>query len=107
MIYQERLPAKKPFKDCIYVYCGRENPPRLGNPYPITRTQDRNVVCDKFEIYFDEEMKKEDSAFKKEIQNLEQLALKGDLVLLCFCVPERCHTDTIKRHLDQFLFDQG
>lgn len=64
------------------AYIGRGSP--YGNPFPITKFNTRDEVCDKFE--------------KEILPYLDVEALRGkDLV--CFCYPLRCHGDSILRKL--------
>jgi hypothetical protein len=64
------------------VYVGR--PTKWGNPFHMNREEDRDYVCNKFDIY---------------ISNCEELTrelpeLKGK-VLACWCAPKRCHAYTL------------
>ena len=86
-----------------YVYCGRGS--SLGNPYPITEQMDRDIVCDMYEEYFNQQVD-----IEKNPEMLEQLryiykqAKQGDVNLGCFCYPNnRCHCSTIKRFIDEHL----
>ena len=72
------------------VLCCRGSP--FGNPYMIGRDGTRDDVCDKFIPYF-----------KKKLTNPEfrakVLALRGKK-LGCYCVPLRCHVQTIVDYLE-------
>jgi len=63
------------------IYIGRGSP--YGNPFPITKTDDRDAVCDKFEqlVESSTELK---AKFISELKNKD---------LVCFCAPKRCHGD--------------
>lgn len=80
--------------NCIYV--GR--PSIFGNPFPLMREIDREMVLKKYEIWFKKNLLKR--KFKKALKNLEETAKNGDLYLVCWCHPKRCHADIIKRYLD-------
>lgn len=75
-------------------YCGRGS--LFGNPYIIGRDGDRNVVCDRYEEWFNFLIK--DRVFRAEVLKLK------DEVLECFCKDPnkyvRCHLETIVRYLD-------
>lgn len=62
-------------KDAVYV--GR--PSKWGNPFQMTDEEDRDTVCDQYEMWFG-------------MNHLDCSELKGkDLV--CWCAPLRCHAD--------------
>jgi hypothetical protein len=64
------------------VYIGRPSP--WGNPFPITATQDREAVCDRFEAWL---LTQPDliARAKRELRGKD---------LVCYCAPCRCHGDT-------------
>ncbi len=79
-----------------FVYCGRGS--KWGNPFPITANQDRNMVCDMHQRWF------EDGSLAAEFFGETTLAYKRlhpplvtelrelvGKVLVCFCHPQRCH----------------
>jgi len=72
-------------------YCGRGSP--FGNPYIIGRDGTRNEVCDKFIPYFNKRLK--DPYFRAQV-----MELKGKR-LACFCVPLRCHLETIVDYINK------
>jgi hypothetical protein len=62
------------------IYCGRGS--KYGNPFVMGRDGSRDEVCDRFE--------------REVLPGLDVTELRGkDLV--CFCVPKRCHCDSILR----------
>lgn len=84
-------------------YIGRGSP--LGNPFVMRdKSQtERNRVCDAYEVWFKEQVDKDNPLVMNELRRLYRIAQKGDLVLGCFCAPKRCHGETIKRFLEQHL----
>lgn len=60
------------------VYCGRGTP--YGNPYKMNCEEERNLVCDQFEMHV--------------LPNLDVSPLK-ERDLVCWCAPLRCHCDAI------------
>jgi hypothetical protein len=70
----------------------------LGNPFLTSRT-DRNDACDKYEIWFSENIGK----LRIELLRLNRIhAQYGQLTLFCWCAPRRCHAETIKRWLESY-----
>lgn len=60
------------------VYVGRGSP--WGNPFVMLNADQRDAVCDKFELEI--------------LPKLDLAPLRGkDLV--CFCAPRRCHADSL------------
>lgn len=73
------------------IVCDRSSP--FGNPYEIGRDGTRDDVCNKYAILFKKRL--QDPDFRARV-----LALKGKR-LGCWCKPNRCHVDTIKKFLDE------
>jgi hypothetical protein len=72
----------------------------LGNPFPIDKENNRNVVCDAYELHFSQQVES-NPLFLEELCRLYKLGnSKGILELGCYCHPKRCHGDTIKRFLE-------
>lgn len=72
----------------------------LGNPFFMKDESQRDSVCDKYKIYFIEQMKDKTSAFYKEVQRLIQIYKQYDkLKLFCWCFPHRCHAETIRDYI--------
>ena len=69
----------------------------LGNPFVMSATQSRDKVCDLYITYLVDTYGNKDSAVHKAINELVQRYDKGEqLVLGCWCAPERCHAETIR-----------
>lgn len=80
-------------------YIGR--PSILGNPYSIGPDGDRKDVIEKYEKYFNLEMKSNEK-FRSEVNDLVQQYLKtGNLVLICWCKPMLCHGDIIAKKIEE------
>ena len=84
----------------IVIYCGR--PSALENTYIIGKHGDRNAVCDSYDRDFPEKVKTP-GPFRDAIIEIYHLARTNDVTLMCYCTPRRCHCDTIKAFIDQFL----
>lgn len=91
------------------IYIGRASSFKLsyglngssfGNPFPMKEEKERDVVCDMYELYFNDKILKD----KLMVESLDRLKLRSkkgeNFALLCFCYPKRCHGDTIKKYLD-------
>ena len=91
--------GKKWDKDAIYI--GRGSP--LGNPFVMHTEEDRNVVCDKYEEWFNKQVQEGNTHILKELRRIYLLAKIQDIVLGCYCSPKRCHGETIKKFLDKYL----
>lgn len=74
----------------------------LGNPFKMNDESERDSVCDRYEAYF-ERMRVENDAFHKELGRIWKLARKTNVALGCWCAPRRCHAETIKRFIEQYL----
>ncbi len=87
----------------VVVRCDRGHSV-LCNPFKVTSEDQRDRSCDQYQVYFDKKVsEKTDTAFMNELRRIYQLALTSDVVLACWCYPKRCHTQTIKAFLEQFL----
>lgn len=74
------------------VYIGRGSP--LGNPWPISHTEDRDTVCDKYAEY----ILVPTLAMQHALEHIQRVALThGSVNLVCFCAPARCHGESIKK----------
>lgn len=80
----------------------------LGNPFFMANEEQRDQVCDDYEVWFYKKLNDNmRSGFKAEIQ-LMKAALKfgNNICLVCWCSPKRCHGDTIKQYLEDWLEEQ-
>lgn len=97
-MYSIEIVRIKIHKDAVYI--GRPSP--LGNPFPITKSQSRDAVCDLYDQWFAQRVAENDPAIMQELNRLHQLGKqRGILKLGCFCSPHRCHGETIKEYLEQ------
>lgn len=73
----------------------------LGNPFCMLYENERDLVCDKYQEYFDKKVKEnKDVKFMDELHRIYELSLTSDITLLCWCFPKRCHGETIKRYIE-------
>lgn len=98
-------------EDKQYIYIGR--PSVLGNPFVIglytryeaiqTYKQYANdILNNKVKPYTAEQTNKLIN-FKKAIDLLTEKAAIGDLYLVCYCAPNICHGDVIKKIIEERL----
>lgn len=93
------LVGKKWDKGAIYI--GRGSP--LGNPFIMKSEEDRDYVCDQYEEWFHKQVKGKNQTVLNELRRIYLIAKRQDVVLGCYCSPKRCHGETIKRFLEQYL----
>ena len=74
------------------IYIGRPSP--LGNPFIIGRDGGREEVIRKYRNFLNTAI--HDERIKAELEKLEELNKKGDVFLICWCAPSKCHGDIIK-----------
>ena len=79
------------------IYIGRPSP--LGNPFIIGRDGDREEVIRKYRDFLNTAIH-DDERIKAELEKLEELNKKGDVILICWCAPSKCHGDIIKEILE-------
>ena len=74
----------------------------IGNPFPMKSEseEESNRVCDKFEDYLKELIRRE--VVTEYLQQMfDAYRLHGKLRLFCWCAPKRCHTETMRKHLER------
>ena len=75
----------------------------LGNPFKMETEADRDMVCDAYDAWFREQIKAQNEDICNELFRLMDIAKNGTLILGCFCAPKRCHGQTIKACLEQWI----
>lgn len=75
------------------VYIGR--PSVLGNPVSMGSECDREWAITEYKSWFKEQYAVNEG-FRNYVNALAAQAKKGDLVLICWCVPKACHGDVVK-----------
>lgn len=71
----------------------------VGNPFYMANESKRNEVCDKYEAYFNEQIKT-NKAFRQYLESmLKALRTYKKIDLYCWCYPKRCHAETIQNWL--------
>lgn len=88
------------------VYIGRPGP--LGNSFSITKTQTREIVCQKYEKWFHEQLYNPQSRVSMKVAwLLSAYERYGRLRFFCWCVPNQCHGETIIKFLLTALEGSG
>jgi len=84
-------------------YVGRGSP--LGNPFKFKYDCgiERDKVIEKYRTWLYHKIETADPKILDEMLRLYEIAENGNLVLLCFCVPKRCHAEVIKDVLEFWL----
>jgi hypothetical protein len=79
------------------IYIGRPSP--LGNPFVIGRDGDREEVIRKYREFLIIAINNDDR-IKREFERIRELDKKGDVILICWCAPSKCHGDVIKEIIE-------
>lgn len=75
----------------------------IGNPFFMANESQRDKVCDNYDKYFYEQMKKSNS-FRNTVETLMAIYIQTKrLRLFCWCSPKRCHAETIKKYIEDKL----
>lgn len=90
------------------IYCGRGS--KLGNMYShlhgtkaqfIVSTRDEAVEM--YDKWIQEQIRIKNPVICKTLNFIYFRARIGDVNLVCYCAPHRCHCDVIKRIIEQKL----
>jgi hypothetical protein len=80
------------------VYIGRPSP--LGNVFRITKTQTREMAVERYAIWLQDAIKYKAPEIMEPLESLfKTLVNNHKLNLICWCAPELCHGDIIKKAL--------
>lgn len=88
-------------------YIGRGS--SLGNPYTSKNLEDTKALfqCDskeealtKYKGYLLEKISSEDEDICKMLDDIETASVEGNVYLICYCKPKKCHGDIIKEIID-------
>ena len=82
------------YKENEDIYIGRGSP--LGNPYPITNTDTRDITIVKYKVYLLDQIAKGNSSIINALKEIKNRAQHSQVKLGCFCKPKKCHGDIIK-----------
>jgi hypothetical protein len=80
------------------IYVGRPTP--LGNPFRLIKEEDRERVVNQYATWLNEQLRQGNPEVTRAMEELYGvLKRKGELTLICFCAPKRCHGEVIAEHL--------
>jgi len=83
------------------IYCGRNTP--LGNPYPMPLFT-RNQSCDFYNQWLHRQIETGNSVVVDALNELlVEYKTEGEMTLLCACAPRRCHCDSIKEVIEEWM----
>lgn len=87
------------------VYIGRAMPGRKGsplrNPFKLAKGESRESCLARYTDWF--RSLPAECEERRELARLVEIARNNDLVLLCWCAPEKCHGDVIKEMIEEEL----
>ena len=104
MITIMNLRKVKPSKPYDIEVCRGVSP--LGNPYFMESEADRDHVCDSYVKWIEYSLSpgRSDRLVIDELLRLKKLYMEhGKLRLFCWCVPKRCHAETIKEYIEEAI----
>ena len=76
------------------AYVGR--PGALGNPFVVGRDGSRQEVIGKYRRWLWARLQEPGSPQERELRRLLARARAGELELLCWCHPLRCHAEVVR-----------
>lgn len=88
----------KPKDEGRSFYIGR--PSVLGNPFSITELWSREFVIDLYEKLLKKKIAEEDEATIQVLNHIGSMVVDNSgkpVKLVCWCAPQKCHGDVIKR----------
>ena len=75
----------------------------LGNPFMMRTESERDLVCDKYAHWLNEQVKT-NRPICDALNQIWSLAKRGNYIALgCWCAPKRCHGDYIKQLVESRL----
>lgn len=95
----------------IDIYCGRGSP--LGNPFSHlenskaefkVKTREESIIA--FEKYLQEQIKNKNPKICNELNKIFKISKNNpntQIGLVCFCFPKSCHTQIIKKIIEEKL----
>ena len=88
--------------DSNTFYCGR--PSVLGNPFEMESELDRNIVIDEYKKWLEDKLNVGDITISNRISTMiVHYKSHGELKLMCWCYPKRCHCEVIKEILEKLI----
>jgi len=78
------------------IYIGR--PSLLGNPYSVS-VYGRQKAIRLYRQWLWDRIKERGEVYA-ELKRLAEIVKQGDLTLICWCAPDPCHGDQVKRSIE-------
>lgn len=99
--------VNKNLTDFVNIRIDRATP--LGNPYVMHREEQRQEVCDLYATFLDDVLANESNkAILDQLQMILDHLLVGDYVnLQCWCSPDHCHGEHIRKVLIDVINENG
>ncbi len=85
----------------IDIYVGRGSP--LGNPLPIGPEIDRKTAIAYYHEWLPKKLRDKDRKVCDEMNRIYRAAKARDVNLVCYCKPEDCHANIIKKLIEEKL----
>ena len=90
----------------VGVYVGRPTP--LGNPFRLENEEQREEVVVRYATWLEQELRQGNRAVTRALEELyRQLKRQGNITLVCFCAPRRCHAEVIAERLKLMAEAEG
>lgn len=94
--------------DDTFIYVGRRfkkwKASPLGNPYKVNaEDSNRDEVIDKYKKWFYKKIEEKDEKVINEIRKIIKLAREGNVTLVCWCWPNKCHAIVIKDFVEKHI----
>ena len=89
-----------------HIYIGRSGngyKSPLGNPFHIGRDGSREEVVVKYRIWLWERIQQNDVIVINELKKIAYYAPTNEVILVCFCAPEKCHGEVIIKCIEWML----
>ncbi len=96
------------------VFIGRGS--ALGNPIDFHGSNHRQVTrhvatraeaISEYEVFLKQKIAEKDPDICEALNQIYQMAKKGDVYLICYCFPLACHGEVIKKIVEEKLAKQG
>jgi len=75
----------------------------LPNSKALHQVERRDQAVDKFEVYLNNEIEKGNKKIIEALNAIYLLSKGGTVNLVCYCHPQRCHGDIIKKTIETKL----
>jgi len=97
LVYENKL------DDVKYIRVDRVS--ALGNKFIMKdkSNEERERVCNEYEIWFNEKVKLKDEKVMKELRYIWKMLKKSNVVLCCWCGSKRCHSETIIKFIESYM----